>query len=171
MSTGAAPRWRPSRPQVAWALYDFANSAYATCVVAGFFPVFLKTTWAADLPATESTFRLGGATSVASLAVALLAPVLGALADRAGWHKRLLLVWVATGATCTLGLALAGRGHWLLALVLYAVATTGWSGANALYDALLTAVADERHLDRVSALGFALGYLGGGLLFGLPVLG
>ncbi len=148
-----------------WALYDWANSAYATAVVAGFFPVFLKTYWGPDLPVTESTFYLGLATSIASLAVAVLAPIIGALADRAGWHKRALIVYAATGIVCTLGLSLAAQGQWVLALFLYAIGTLGWSGANALYDALLTTVADEPDFDKVSAFGFSLGYLGGGVLF------
>ncbi|MDF1561660.1 MAG: MFS transporter [Deltaproteobacteria bacterium] len=161
----ATPPAPKDRGVLGWALYDWANSAYATVVVAGFFPVFLKTYWAAELPVTRSTFYLGLATSAASLAVAILAPLVGALADRAGWHKRALIVYAATGVVCTLGLALAGRGQWELALLLYALGTLGWSGANALYDALLTSVADEPDFDRVSALGFSLGYLGGGILF------
>lgn len=160
----------PSRETWAWALYDWANSAFATTVLAGFFPVFFKTYWAKDLAATESTLRLGLAGSAASLLVAASAPVLGAIADRGGARKRLLAAFAAAGVVATAGLYLVGEGAWAAAAAVYVVATVAWSSANVFYDALLVSVAEPRRYDSVSALGFALGYLGGGLLFGVNVL-
>jgi UMF1 family MFS transporter len=93
------------RPVLSWAFYDWANSAFATTVMAGFFPVFFKQYWNAGVAATESTFRLGVTSGIASLIVALLAPVLGAIADRSSSRVRLLLMCTVLGAAATAGLA------------------------------------------------------------------
>ena len=153
------------KSHVAWALYDWANSAYATIVMAGFFPIFFKQFWSQDIAATESTWRLGVANSVASLVIVLLAPILGAIADQAGQRKRLLMLFALSGCVMTAGLFWVAAGEWQLAVVLYVVSTIGFMGANIFYDALLINVATQKNYDRVSALGYALGYLGGGLLF------
>ncbi len=153
-----------------WAIYDWANSAYATTVMAGFFPVFFKQYWAAGLSANESTFWLGLSNAGAGLLIALLAPVLGAMADQGGLKKRMLLSFTVMGVLMTAALFLVGQGHWLLAVLIYAFGAIGFSGANVFYDALIVDVAAARQLDRVSALGYAVGYIGGGLLFALNVL-
>lgn len=159
------------RPQVlAWTFYDWANSAFATTVMAGFFPLFFKQYWSAEVAATESTLRLGMANSLASILVVCLAPLLGALADQAGARKRFLLFFAAMGIVMTGCLPLVAMGQWLPALVLYGLALLGFSGGNIFYDALLVSVTEERHYDRVSAYGFAFGYLGGGLLFAFNVV-
>src|SRR5262245_3453451 len=155
------------RAILAWALYDWANSAFAITVMSAFFPLFLKQYWAAGADAVATTFRLGIANSIAGVAIALLSPVLGAIADQGGTRKRFLVAFTVAGIAMTGALQFAGRGDWQLAIVLYALATIGFSGSNAFYDALLVHVAGERELDRVSCLGYALGYLGGGLLFAL----
>jgi UMF1 family MFS transporter len=154
----------------AWALYDWANSAFATTVMAGFFPVFFKQYWFNTKDVTESTFLLGSANALASLLVVILAPVLGAIADRAGAKKRFLLFFALLGVVMTGGLYLVAQGDWLMALVLYVLAVLGFSSGNLFYDALLVDVAGDGQLDRVSALGFSLGYLGGGVLFGFNIL-
>ena len=159
----------PNRRTLSWALYDWANSAFATTVMAGFFPLFFKEYWSAGVAVTESTWRLGMANSLAGLAVALLAPILGAIADRGGAKRRLLAFFLFTGTLPCLGLYFVGEGEWLAAAALYAVGVFGFSSANTFYDALLVGVAEEHERDRTSALGFALGYLGGGLLFALNV--
>ncbi len=161
---------RQTRGVLAWALYDWANSAFATTVIAGFFPVFFKQFWSTGVAATESTFRLGLANSMASLVIVCLAPVLGAIADQAGSKKGFLLFFASMGIVMTGALYLVAMGSWVTALVLYGLALTGFSGSNIFYDALLIDVADKSHYDRVSSLGFALGYLGGGLLFTFAVL-
>jgi UMF1 family MFS transporter len=157
------------RKVLSWALYDWANSAFAITVMSAFFPLFLKQYWAAGADAVTSTFRLGLANSVAGILIALLSPVLGAIADQGGTRKRYLIHFTAMAILTTGALQWVARGDWPLAIALYALATIGFSGSNAFYDALLVDVARERELDRVSCLGFSLGYLGGGLLFSLNV--
>jgi UMF1 family MFS transporter len=157
------------RPVVAWALYDWANSAFATTVMAGFFPVFFKQYWNAGVAATESTFRLGMTNGLGSLLVALMAPVLGAIADRSSARVRMLMGFTLLGAASTAGLALAGEGQWLLAAVLYLAASLGFWGGIVFNDSLLLHVAEPEEYDLVSGYGYALGYLGGGLLFAVNV--
>lgn len=157
-------------PVLAWALYDWANSAFAVTVMAGFFPLFFKQYWAVDLPAAESSYWLGMGSSLAGLIVVLLAPLLGTFADLAGGHKRLLAGFTFAGILATALLPLPHGGQWELALLLYLLGLIAFSVGNLFYDALLPMVAREQELDRVSSLGFALGYLGGGLLFALNVL-
>jgi len=152
-----------------WAFYDWANSAFATVVMAGFFPIFFKQYWSADLPAIESTYHLGIINSSASLIVALISPLLGAVADQMGRRKGFLLIFACLGVVMTGGLYWVEQGQWLLASWVYIAALIGFSGGNLFYDALLPVVSPLRSVDRVSALGFALGYLGGGLLFALNV--
>ncbi len=164
MNTSSTPR-----TVLAWASYDWANSAFATTVMAGFFPIFLTQYWSAGADSGRVLFRLGLANGLAGLAIALLAPVLGAIADRSGAKKRLLTVFAVLGIVMTGGLYFAGHGHWPLAILMYAFATLGFAGGNVFYDSLLVSVAGPQRLDYVSGLGFAAGYLGGGLLFAVNV--
>jgi UMF1 family MFS transporter len=154
---------------ISWALYDWANSAFATTVIAGFFPVFFKQYWSAGADTTVSTARLGLANSVASIVVALLAPVLGAIADRGSAKKKFLLFFAFMGVVMTSALFTVSQGNWPLAVMLYVFASMGFAGGNIFYDSLITSVASEKKFDIVSALGFAFGYLGGGILFALNV--
>lgn len=153
-----------------WALYDWANSAFATTVIAGFFPLFFKQYWSSGADVSHSTFQLGAANSVASLLVAVAAPVLGAIADRGAAKKRFLLAFAALGVAMTAGLYFAEQGQWLTAALLYAGASVGFAGSIVFYDSLIVSVASPEQSDRASALGYALGYLGGGVLFTLNVL-
>jgi UMF1 family MFS transporter len=157
------------RQKWGWAMYDWANSAFATTVMAGFFPVFFKDYWNAGLDPVDSTFRLGVANSLASLLIVLLAPLLGAVADRLAWRKAMLLAFALLGSLMTAGLYLVGQGDWQLAMFLYVFALIGFSGSNIFYDSLLPFVSHREDLERTSALGFSLGYLGGGLLLSLNV--
>ncbi|MHA6965826.1 MFS transporter [Zobellella denitrificans] len=159
-----------SRAAWSWALYDWANSTFATTVLAGFFPVLFKQYWAGEMAAAQSTFWLGLFSSAASLLVMLMSPWLGTVADRHGAKKRLLLLFTLIGVLPTLGLFWAGQGQWLLAALLFAAASVGFFGGLTFYDALLVDVAAPEESDRVSAWGYALGYLGGGLLFALNVV-
>ncbi len=154
----------------AWALYDWANSAYTTTVMAGFFPVFFKQFWATDLTVHESTFWLGMGNGVASVIIALLAPLLGAIADQGGLKKRFLLWFTAMGIIMTGALWFVLQGAWQWAIAVYILGAIGFSGSNIFYDALLVDVADEKSFDAVSSYGYALGYIGGGLLFAMNVL-
>jgi len=154
-----------TQPERAWVLYDWANSAFATTVIAGFFPIFFKRFWSDGLDATTSTFWLGFGNSTASLLVFLFAPFLGALSDLKQSHIRFLTVFGLFGIASTLGLSAIGQGQWPIAVFVYILAIIGWSGANIFYDALLPRVTPSDQQHRVSALGFAIGYLGGGVLF------
>jgi UMF1 family MFS transporter len=158
------------RPVVAWALYDWANSAFACTVMAGFFPVFFKQYWNAGVAATESTFRLGVTSGLASLLIALLAPVLGAIADRSGSRLRLLFAFTLLGSVATLALALVPQGQWTVAAALFLAASLGFWGGIVFSDSLLLHVAEPEEYDLVSGFGYALGYLGGGLLFAANVV-
>jgi UMF1 family MFS transporter len=157
------------RAQISWAFYDWANSAFATTVLAGFFPLFFARYWAADVAAPERTYWLGWAGSISSLVVMVLAPLLGGFADRRGAKKRFLLLFTLLGASSTAALYLIGRGQWQAALVLFTTASVGFFAATSFYDSLIVHVAGPQEMDRVSALGYGLGYLGGGVLFSLNV--
>ncbi len=154
----------------AWALYDWGNSAFATTVMAGFFPVFFSAYWAVGSSSEEATFYLGLANSIGSLIVALLAPFLGAIADWGSYKKRMLAFFALLGSVMTASLYILQMGSWPLAVFFYSVAVVGFSGANTFYDALLPFVASEKKVDFVSSLGYSLGYIGGGLLFLVNVL-
>ncbi|HET7306210.1 MAG TPA: MFS transporter [Gammaproteobacteria bacterium] len=151
-----------------WALYDWANSAFATSVMAGFFPVFLKQYWSNSDPAL-STFRLGNANGLAALVILILAPVLGAIADRRGGNKSFVGAFAALGVLATAGLYFVDRGGWPAAISLYVAGMIGFAGANVFYNAMLVHIAPAERWDTLSARGYALGYLGGGLLFALNV--
>jgi UMF1 family MFS transporter len=152
-----------------WALYDWANSAFATTVMAGFFPVFFKQFWSHGADVNLSTAQLGFGNSAASLVMALLAPVIGAVADTASVKKKFLIFFAYLGALSTAALFLVGQGRWAWAIFCYAMGIVGFSGANIFYDALLPSIAPRGRIDSVSSLGYSLGYLGGGLLFLLNV--
>jgi UMF1 family MFS transporter len=157
------------RAVASWALYDWANSAFSTTVMAGFVPVLFKHHWNVDVDAATSSFRLGLTNSLASLVVALIAPALGAIADAGGTRKRFLLAGAGAGILATAGLYFVGRGEWAAAAAVYSLGVVGFSASMVFYDAMLVDVATPAARDRVSALGFALGYLGGGVLFALNV--
>ncbi|MDC0224105.1 MFS transporter [Deltaproteobacteria bacterium] len=153
-----------------WAMYDWANSAFATTVMAGFFPIFFKQYWSIGVDVNQSTAMLGFGNSIASLLVALMAPLLGAIADQGSFKKKFMIFFAYLGVLMTAGLYLVGKGEWVLAIFVYVMGVIGFSGANIFYDSLLPSVADESNVDSVSSLGFAMGYLGGGLLFLLNVV-
>ncbi len=158
-----------TRSQWSWALYDWANSAFATTVMAGFFPVFFKQYWADGMAVTDSTFLLGTANSAAAVIVVLAAPLIGLWSDRAGRKKRLLAGFATLGIVTSGSLFLVAQGQWAVALVLYVFGVLGFSGSLIGYDALLPQVAARDRFESLSSLGFGLGYLGGGLLFALNV--
>ena len=148
-----------------WAFYDWANSAYSTTVMAGFFPLFFKEYWADPHNPSQSTFYLGMANSIASMVVAALAPLLGSVADQGSAKKKFLTFFSFLGVIMTGGLWMVAQGNWQMAVLFYVIATIGFSSGIVFYDALLPGLASEERVDAVSSLGFGLGYLGGGLLF------
>ena len=153
-----------------WVMYDWANSAFATTVMAGFFPIFFKQYWSYGADVNVSTAQLGFGNSIASLLVALMAPILGAIADKGSAKKKFLIFFAYLGVLMTAGLFLVQKGEWAWAIFIYAMGVIGFSGANIFYDSLLPSITGEEKIDYVSGLGFAMGYLGGGLLFLVNVL-
>ena len=152
-----------------WALYDWANSAYATTVMAGFFPIFFKSYYSVGVDATVSTAELGFANSLSSFVVVLIAPLLGAMADAGSLKKRFLFLFAFLGILMSASLALVQQGNWQMAAFIYTLGNIGFMASNIFYDGLLPSVSDDKNVDYVSGLGFALGYLGGGILFALNV--
>lgn len=155
---------------ISWSLYDWANSAFATTVMAGFFPIFFSSYWSTANSAQVSTFYLGLANSLEAVLVAILAPILGSIADKGSFKKRFLIFFTFLGCVMTSGLWFVQAGMWQLAVIFYILATVGFSGSLIFYDALLPAVASPKKVDFVSSLGYSLGYIGGGLLFLVNVL-
>ena len=153
-----------------WALYDWANSAYATTVMAGFFPIFFKEYWADPNNPNQSTFYLGMANSIYAIIVAAIAPFIGAIADQGSKKKKFLIFFAFMGSIMTGGLCIVNQGHWQMAVLFYMIATIGYASANIFYDSLLPDIASEKNVDSVSSLGYGLGYLGGGSLFLLNVI-
>jgi MFS transporter, UMF1 family len=154
----------------AWCMYDWANSSFATTVLAAFFPVFFKTFWNHGVEPTVSTARLGLATGVGGLAVALLSPMLGAMADAGRAKKKFLAFFLVIGTLSTASFYCVPMGAWKWAFVLIVFAELGFSCGNLFYDSLLVNVARKSEMDMVSSMGYAVGYAGGGLLFALNVL-
>lgn len=174
--TPAADHRRPTllerlglqRPELrAWAMYDWANSAMVVVIVTAVFPIYFASVAARDLAPAVATARFATATTIALVLVAVLAPVLGTIADVLPLKKRLLAAFLAIGVAAVAAMGTVGPGEWLLAAFLFAVANVGANGSFVFYDSLLPHIAKEDELDRVSAAGYALGYLGGGLLLAL----
>jgi UMF1 family MFS transporter len=158
------------RPELrAWAMYDLANSAFATTVITAIFPVYFTSVAGAGLPPGEATRLLARTTTIALATSAILAPFLGALADYAPIKKRLLGLFMAIGCAAAGCLALVARGDWFLAAVCFGIGNVGFTASLTFYDSLLPHVASEDEIDRVSTGGYALGYLGGGVLLALNV--
>ena len=151
----------------AWAMYDWANSAFATTIIAAFLPIYYQRVAASQLTELERTQYWGLTTAIALAIIAVLAPVLGAIADYMGAKKRFLAVFMGFGVTFTALLYFVGEGDWLLASAIFILARIGFAGANVFYEALLPSVARGNDFDRVSTAGYALGYVGGGVLLAL----
>ena len=157
------------RSVLSWALYDWANSAFATTVMAGFFPVFYSAL-SQDISARESQFWFNICLAVSSILIAVAAPVLGAIADRGGSRKKFLATFAMLGIIMSASLAWVHAGMWWIGLIIYGLGQIGFAGANIFYDSMIVDVSGEDDLDIVSGYGYALGYVGGGLLFFLNVL-
>ena len=158
------------REKFSWSLYDWANSVFATTVLAGFFPLFFKSFWAGDLDDATSTALLGTVSSVAGLIIVLIAPILGAMADLSRNKKLFLLIFALLGIISTSILFFISYGFWEWSLIIFGLSIIGFSGANIFYDSLLIDVSSDEDRNYVSSMGYALGYLGGGILFLINVL-
>ncbi len=154
----------------AWCLYDWANSVFATSVVAAILPAWFAATAGRAMPAHVATAWWGYASAGAMLVSALSGALLGAASDRLGRRKPLMLTLVIVGAAATVLLALVPAGAWIPLLLLFMVAFVAFASANVLYDSLLPGIAPAGQLHRVSARGFAYGYLGGGILLAVHLV-
>ena len=158
-----------NRQELGWCFYDWANSAFATTVMAGFFPVFFKNYWCQGMEVTKSTAILGMANSLSGFLVAAIAPIIGAIADSGSYKKRFLIFFAYLGVLSTTALFMVQRGNWLFAAVAYTIGTVGFSGSVIFYDSILPLITNKKRIDYVSALGYAMGYLGGGILFAFNI--
>ena len=153
----------------AWAMYDWANSAFMTTVIL-IFPIYFITVAAAGLAPAKAQELSAWATTLAMAVVAVLAPILGAVADRAGTKKKMLAGFMMFGVTATASLYFVDRGEWVLGASLFVLANIGINASFVFYESLLPHVAGEDDIDRVSSAGYALGYLGGGLVLAINLL-
>ena len=159
-----------NRQIIAWAMYDWGNSAFALSVMAVLFPLFLGPYWSAGDPDPVVTSRLTWANAVAAVIVSVIAPVIGAISDSGGFRKRFLFLFASVGAISTAALSLVDEGGWFYALMLYILGSIGYYSANVFYDSLIVDVSRPRLYSLVSSLGHALGYFGGAILLSLHVV-
>ncbi len=153
-----------------WKMYDWANSAFATTIMAAVLPEFYSSVAASTLDRTAATSYWGYSNTVAMLIIAVAAPILGAIGDHSSAKKGFLGGFAALGISATALLVGTGSGMWFYASVLYICGRVGFAGANVFYDSLLPHVAKPEEIDRVSAEGYAYGYLGGGILLAANLL-
>ena len=156
------------RPELrAWAMYDWANSAFVTTIVAAVFPIYFNRVAGANLDPAVASFRFAAATTIALAVVAVLAPILGAVADFAGTKKKMLGSFLGLGVMATACMFFIQQGDWKLGAGLFILGNVGAAGSFVFYDSLLPHIASHQEMDRVSTAGYALGYLGGGLLLAI----
>jgi UMF1 family MFS transporter len=155
-----ASRLAPSRDETSWILYDVANSAFVLVMVTAILPIYFKEVVSAGVPGAVATSNWAFGNSIASLLLAVLAPILGTLADYRGRKKPFFLFFLCTGLLFTLALVIPAPGQWRLCLAFYILARVGWAGANLFYDAFLVDVTTRERMDRISARGYGLGYIG-----------
>ncbi len=151
----------------AWVLYDWANSAFATTIMAAVLPVYYASVAAANLPGNVATAYWGYTTSISLLITAIISPILGAVADFRGSKKRFLTIFMILGVIGTALLYFVRTGDWLMASMFFVLGELGFAGSLVFYDSLLPHIARPEELDQVSSKGYAIGYLGGGLLLAI----
>ncbi len=154
----------------AWCMYDWGSSAFSTTIEAAVLPAFFESVIAGRLGGNLPTVYWGYTNSIALLVSALLAPILGGIADYMGNKKRLLATFAGIGIFATALLVFMDAGMVWPTLILFFIGTIGLAGSYIFYDALLPHVANEDEIDFVSSKGYALGYLGGGILLAVNLL-
>ena len=156
------------RPELrAWAMYDWANSAFQTTIVAAVFPVYYSRVAASGLPEADALAQFAWATTIAIFIVAIVAPILGAIADHSAVKKPMLAVFAGIGIVSCVAMYWITEGEWRFALLLFVIGNVGVAGSIVFYEALLPHIAGPGELDRVSSAGYATGYLGGGVLLAI----
>lgn len=161
-----------NKTEWSWIFYDWANSGYGIIVVTAVLPIWLTSVAAnGGISATHATAYWGYANSVATLAAAVLAPILGALADFQGMKGRLFYIFTALGIVGTLGLATVPADNLLLLLAVFVLSFVGYSSANVFYDSYITDITTPSRMDRVSSAGYGFGYLGGLVPFIIFMIG
>lgn len=150
-----------------WAMYDWANSAFATTIMAAVLPIYYVQVAGATLPSNVALAYWGYTAAAALLIIALISPVLGAIADFMGAKKKFLAGFMILGVLATTGLGFVGEGQWALGSVLFIFGNLGFTGSIVFYASLMPHIAADDELDRVAAGGWAMGYVGGGLLLAI----
>jgi MFS transporter, UMF1 family len=161
---------KDKKTQLSWALYDFGNSAFATTMLAAVLPIFYSSVASKGIESSLATSYWGYANSIAVLIVAIMAPILGAISDFSAAKKKFLRFFAFMGMIASILLAFTGEGDYLFVAILFIIGSIGFSGGNIFYDAFLPEVAEDEDMDRVSSKGFALGYVGGGILLLINVI-
>ncbi|HEY9077228.1 MAG TPA: MFS transporter [Anaerolineaceae bacterium] len=151
----------------AWVMYDWANSAFATTIMAAVLPTYYASVAASNLPENIRTAYWGYTTSISLLLAAIISPILGAIADFRGTKKRFFSIFVILGVTGTALLYFVNTGDWLLASLLFILGDLGFAGSIVFYDSFLPHIASSDEVDKVSSQGYAMGYLGGGILLAI----
>ena len=153
------------RPELrAWAMYDWAASSVQTTIMVAVFPIYFVKVAGAGIAESGATQRLATINSVALLIIALVSPLLGAISDYRAAKKRFTAIFMGLGIVACCGLFLVGHGDLDLASWLFVAIMAGVAGSYVFYEALLPHIAAPGEIDRVSAAGYAVGYLGGGVL-------
>jgi len=166
--SGLLSRLGLERPEVrAWALYDWAVSAVQTTIMVAVFPVYFGNIAKGSLSESGATQAIATANTIVAIILAVLSPVLGAVSDYAAAKKRMLAASMLVGSAAVAGMFFVQQGDYRLALVLFVIALIGATASTVFYDALLPHIAREGEIDRVSTAGYAIGYVGGGVLLAL----
>ena len=153
-----------SKKFYSWVLYDWANSAYATIVLAGFFPIIFAEYFATSVLPSERTLYLGISNSVASLILIFIAPIFGLLSDKFSNKKLFLLIFASLSISSTLILSLIAKDSYVLASIFFSISLLGFIMSNVFYDSMLLNF-ESHEYDKISSTGYAVGYLGGGIAF------
>ena len=151
-------------------MYDWAVSSFQTTIQVAVFQIFFVGVAAADLGGSRATQAWATANVIAAVVVAVISPVLGSISDVAAAKKRMLAGFMVLGVAAVAGMFFIDRGEYRLASWLYVVATIGATASVVFYEALLPHLAPVDEMDRVSSAGYALGYIGGGVLLAMNLL-